>query len=379
MDVNSRINWAPGMELTSDTFKELDDNLHLRRILSFRVSSGNQYGVLPDTEFHADGVFSKGCFEVERLECTAILPSGEIINVNEPFSVPLKSLQPGEYLLCVGLGEKNVTFEKNNVQYIRPEYISVILGKEDIDGKDLMPVAKFIVKDGVCNVDRDYLPPCFTIKGSARIQEFRQKAETLLRGIIEHANMPEGDGKATLIRCLYRLKALKEGADIEAVISLAEKMSGAADYFIVRKYEGEKAARPLVERYDIVSGLAAVESYLELAVKVLDETPLEDDSIDYDKLKAEITSELHSKLVPELTESLKATLLETLNGSIEEKLSAALKDYLDGTFRAQLEESLKLTLSEELRTSLYESLYKALYDALYVKEEVVENVYIPNI
>lgn len=367
------------MELTSDTFKELDDNLHLRRILSFRVSSGNQYGVLPDTEFHADGVFSKGRFEVERLECTALLPSGEIINVNEPFSVPLTSLQPGEYLLCIGLGEKNVTFEKNNVQYVRPEYTSVILNKDEIDGKDLMPVAKFIVKDGVCNIDREYLPPCFTIKGSVRIQEFRQKAEELLRGIIDHANMPDGDGKATLIRCLYRLKALKEGADIEALVSLAEKMSGAAGYFIVRKYEGDKPERPLVARYDIASGLAGVISYLEFAVKVLDETPLVDDSIDYDKLKAEITSDLYSRIVPELTESLRTTLLETLNGSIEEKLSAALKDYLDGTFRAQLEEALKVTLSEELSASLYESLYKALYDALYVKEEVVENVYVPNI
>lgn len=367
------------MELNADTFKALDENLHYRRVLSFKVASANQYGVLPGTEFHADGVFAAGKFEVPRLECTALLPSGEILCIDEPFSIPLTTLRQGEYLVCVGLGDKNVTFEKENVNYIRPEYTSVILDVNDLKGKDVMPVAKFIVKDGVCNIDPDYLPPCFTIDSFAKFKEFNRRGEELLTGILAHANMADGDGKATFLRCLSRLRSIKSGADVEAVINLAEKTAGAAEYFIIGKYEGDKPSRPLVMRYDIATGLEAVCNYLQFAVTVLDQTPLVDNSIDYDKLKAEVIQDLYGKMMPELTEKLLEELRRKLSDDIDAKLSQVLKDYLDGTFRRQLEEALKLSISEELTSKLYDSLYKALYDALHPKEEVVEKVYIPNI
>lgn len=367
------------MELNADTFMALDENLHYRRVLSFKVASDNRYGILPGTVFQAEGVFTAGKFEVPRLECTALLPSGEILCIDEPFSIPLTTLRPGEYLVCVGFSDKNVTFEKEHVSYIRPEYTSVILDIDDVKGKDVMPVAKFVVKDGICNIDSDYLPPCFTIDSFPKFKEFNKRGDELLSGLIEHANMPDGDGKATFLRCLFRLRSIKSGADVEAVINLAEKAAGAAEYFIIRNFEGDKPSRPLVHRYDIATGLSAVCSYLQFALGVLDNTPLVDNSIDYDKLKTEITQDLYGRMMPELTEKLLGELRQRLSEDIDTKLAQVLKDYLDGTFRRQLEEALKVSVSEELSSKLYDSLYKALYDALHPKEEVTEKVFIPNI
>lgn len=379
MDVNARINWTSGMELDAGTFKALDENLHYRRVLSFKVASANRYGVLPGTVFHAGGVFASGKFEVPRLECTALLPSGEILCINEPFSVPLTTLRPGEYLVCLGLSDKNITFEKENVEYIRPEYTSAILDIDELNGKDVMPIAKFVVKDGVCNIDPGYIPPCFTVDSFAKFKELKQRGEELLASIIGHANMAEGDGKATFLRCLFRLRSITSGGDVEDVINLAEKAAGAAEYFIIGNYEGDKPIRPLVARYDIAAGLEAVCSYLRFAVSVLEQTPLVDDSVDYDKLKEEITRELYGRMMPELTEKLLGDLRQKLSEDIDAKLAQVLKEYLDGTFRRQLEEALKVSISEELASKLYDSLYKALYDALHPKEEVVEKVYVPNI
>lgn len=367
------------MELDAGTFKAMDDSLHYRRVLSFKVASANRYGIIPGTEFHADGVFAAGKFEVPRLECTALLPSGEILCIDEPFSIPLTTLRQGEYLVCLGLSDKDVTFEKENVSYIRPMYSSVILDIDDFEGKDMMPVAKFVVKDGICNIDSGYLPPCFTIDSFPKFKEFNQRGEDLLTSMTEHANMADGDGKATFLRCLFRLRSFKPGADVEAVINLAEKVAGAAEYFIIRNFEGDKPSRPSVRRYDIAAGLEAVCNYLQFAVSVLEQTPLVDDSIDYDKLKAEITQDLYGRMMSELPEKLIEELHRKLSEDIDEKLAQALKDYLDGTFRRQLEEALKQSVSEEVSSKLYDSLYKALFDALHPKEEVVEKVYVPNI
>lgn len=378
MDVNARINWIPGLKLSAQVFKELDENLHLRRVLSFRVASGNQYGLLPRMPFCADGMFSSGNFEMPALECTALLPSGEILCVNEPVSIPMPNLGEGVYLLCVGFGEGTVTYERDSVPYIRPEYSACVLPIADVPGKDIMPLAKFVVSGGTCSVDKNYLPPCFSLESFPVFKEYHSRLESLLSALIGHANMPEGDGKATFLRCLSRLKSLKDNAEVEALVSLAGKISGAAEYFIFGSRE-DSPQRPEISRVDAGAGLDAVCAYLEAASAVLDKTPIVDNSIDYDKLKSEIKEELYSRMIPELSDSLALKLRETLNEDIDSKLRSALKDYIDGTFRRQIEDSLKVTLSEELGKSLYDSLYKALYDALFVPEPEEEDTFVPNI
>ena len=48
MDIDARINWMPGMELTAQTFKELDRNLDFRQQVAVRAALGGQrLGLLP--------------------------------------------------------------------------------------------------------------------------------------------------------------------------------------------------------------------------------------------------------------------------------------------------------------------------------------------
>lgn len=380
MDVNARINWVPGMELSSKTFLALDGNLHHRRVLSFRIAAGGNYGIIPGTAFSADGIFAKGNFEIPLLECTAVLPSGEMICMSEPLVTPMPRLAPGEYFLCVSFGEGDVEYERDGIGYIRPEYVSGVYRMDELEGADVFPVMKFVVSDGTCSVIPTYVPPCFSMASLPVFAEFAGKVDELLLKVIEHVNMPAGDGKASLLRCRFELGLLKEDSVVSALISTVGKICGNIDYFVFPLLkDGKKPSAPKVSNLDVAEGFRDVISYLKAALAVLDATPLVDDSIDYDRMKAEITADLYARVMPELTESLSAKLRETLNGDIREKLSAALKDYLDGTFRREVEASLKTTLSEELRSSLYDSLYKALYDALFVPEQVETQVFIPNI
>lgn len=380
MDVNARINWAPGMELSSKTFTALDGNLHHRRVLSFRIASGGNFGIIPGTAFCADGIFANGNFEIPLLECTAMLPSGEIICVNEPLVTAMPKLSEGQYFLCVSFGEGTVEYERDGVGYVRPEYVSSIHSLDGLEGSDMLPIMKFIVAGGVCSLVPTYVPPCFTMASLPAFTSFRERLDSAFQRIVSHPNMPSGDGKVSLLRSSFELSTLKEDSPVTAFLSVIGKICANLDCFVfpLRK-DTEAPQPPVVSNLDIAEGMDAVCKYLEAAEAVLDCTPVVDDSIDYDRMKAEIVAELHTRLVPELTESISSSLRESLNADIDRKLSACLKDYLDGTFRRQLESALRTTLSEELRSSLYDSLYKALYDALFVPVQEETQDFIPNI
>ena len=69
MDVNARINWMPGMELTSQTFLNMDENLDFRQQMALRAAlGGNRMGLLPGAPFCNEGMFVKNKFEVERFK-----------------------------------------------------------------------------------------------------------------------------------------------------------------------------------------------------------------------------------------------------------------------------------------------------------------------
>ena len=106
MDINAKINWTPGMEITAQTFIGLDENLDFRQQLAIRAAlSGQRMGLLPGAEFSCNGKFVKNKFEVERLRCLAVLPSGRLIHPDEEVAVPIPMLYGTEYYLTIGIGE----------------------------------------------------------------------------------------------------------------------------------------------------------------------------------------------------------------------------------------------------------------------------------
>ena len=90
MDLNSRINWLPGMEITAQTFIGLEEKLDFQQQIAIRAALGStQMGMLPGTELSCKGVFVKNTFEVESLRCMALLPSGKIVDADEKAVIPI--------------------------------------------------------------------------------------------------------------------------------------------------------------------------------------------------------------------------------------------------------------------------------------------------
>ena len=376
MDINTRINWAPGMELTAQAFKEFRDQLDFRQQVAVRAALGaSRFGLLPGAAFDCKGRFVRNSFEIDHFRCTAVLPSGNILDADEQVVLPIPMLFGEKYYLAVALGNEEHTFEKEGVPCVSLRKIYTIHPLEELGKADLFPVARFSVADAVFSVDADYIPPCLLLDSDPRFGQFGAVYIEKLQALAAHGSLEEGEGKRALLRYLFILKGYRWDGDVREFISLTQEIAQAVDYYIVTPHTETPVAIPIPTQYDIQKWLQWLSEYLSGALSILDTVVLEDKTIDYEALLAQAKAELYERLNPELRADLLRQLKEELRTELSEHLTSSLMNFINGELKPGLHDSLYAELDPTLHERLYKELYEALYNALYVPEEEEEEFY----
>lgn len=377
MNINSRIDWKAGMAISAQTFLELDENLRHRQQAATRAVNGNEFGLIPFTEFDRQGGFVRNKLEIDHLACMALLPSGKILHIDEKVVVTVPLVYGNEYYLACGFGEKKVEFDVKEVPFVRPEYTYGIYSLSELEGTDLFPVMKFKVSDGIFSIDESYIPPCLYLSSDNRFQPYLEQLTKQVSLLAEHPNLESGEGKRAFQRYAYLLKSYDTQGRTRPFIQLTYEIAQAIDYYIVTPNAEMPVTIPAYSGYDIANWLDWLDSYLHNAAGTLDKVVLEDHSIDFDELKAQIKAELYEQLRPELYEQLYTELKAKLYAEISEDLTIRLTDYITQQLKTELHDLLSGELSEELYESLYKNLYESLYNALYVPVEKEEDEFTP--
>lgn len=376
MDINTRINWAPGMELTAQAFKEFVQQLDFRQQVAVRAALGaSRFGLLPGAAFDCNGRFVKNTFEIDRFRCMAVLPSGSILDADEKVALTIPMLFGEKYYLTVALGEEEHVFEKEGVPCVSLQKTYTIHPLEELDKADLFPVARFSVSDAVFSVDADYIPPSLLLDADPRFAAFGAEYVEKLQALSVHGSLEEGEGKRALLRYLFILKGYRWDGDVREFISLTQEIAQAVDYYIVTPHTETPVVIPAPTQYDIQQWLQWLSEYLSGALSILDTVVLEDNSIDYEALLAQAKAELYERLNPELRADLLRQIKEELRTELSEQLSTALMTYINDDLQPALRGSLRDELDPSLHERLYKELYDALYNALYVPAEEEEEFY----
>lgn len=370
MDIDSRIKWAPGMELSAQTFKELDRNLDFRQQVAVRAAlGGSRIGLVPGEEFRNKGVFVKNTYEIEDFRCMAVLPSGKILSANEKVALPIPMLFGEEYYLTVGYGSEERTFEKEDVPYESAVKAYAIHSMDELGKEDLFPVARFNVSNGVFSVDPDYIPPCLLLDATPRFAEYGAQYTEKLSVLAEHPNLEDGEGKRAFLRYMFILKGYKWDGSVRDFVQLTQEIAQAIDYYIVAPNTESPLEVPSPNQFDIRKWLEWLSEYMSGAASILDKVVLEDNSIDFEALLAQAKAELYERLNPELREALLLQIKEELREELREQLSSKLMAFVDGEVKPGLHDTLSSELDPSLHDRLYPELYDALFNALYVPEQ----------
>ncbi|MCQ2116784.1 MAG: hypothetical protein MJY76_01415 [Bacteroidales bacterium] len=379
MDINAKIKWFPGMELTAETFNGWAQSVDARQNLMMRTLLGKRTGLLSGSEFSANGFFVKSSFEIDCLQCTGILRSGNLVSVDEPVKVNIPLMANGLSYLCVGTGAGVVEYERNEALFTHPEYTYSILKFEDVEKNDVLPLLRFRIEEGTWSIDEDFIPPYVFIADCPRLDEFRREFASIVNEICSHDHIPAGECRNLLLGYALRLSGNGQGASLASFIGLTHELAAVVESYIMRPYDENDtfSLLPACSVLDAQNWLSALHEWLVKALNVLNEVPVVDNSIDIEALKTQIRKELYGQMMSELSDSLFERLSETLGKRLDERIAQTLEDYTNGTFRNKLFDDLYKALEGSMKSALYDSLYAALYDALYKNAPVEEDTFSP--
>ena len=364
MDINARINWMPGMEITAQTFLGLAEHWDFRQQLALRAALGSsRMGLLPKAPFNCNGIFVNNRLEIDHFVCMALLPSGRIVNADEDVQVAIPLLFGERYYLTIGFGNDQTEFEKEGVPFVKPHYVFSVNTQEEVEAGDLFPVMRFVVKDSVFAADSDFIPPCLLLTEDDRFKQYITKYVEQLTLLANHSNMQD-------------------------FILLTQEIAQAIDYYIITPNTEQSVEIATPTQIDIQLWLQWLDDYMSGAATILDGVVLEDNTIDYETLLAQAKKELYDKLHPELIEKLLNDMKEELHAEIKQQ-TETLTTYINETLKTAILE--QLTAEMDNRTTQYtetmnqkfdemgKTLFDTLYDKLYFElfDKLFNALYVP--
>lgn len=395
------------MALTDAVFRNFEASLDTRQRLAVRTAlSDGRIGLLPDCPFDAEGSFVGRTYELSSLMCSALLPSGSIVDISGELKISIPKLTEKEYFLCVGIadGEPRV-FEREGVPFEEPNYELSLHTLDEIMDADVVPIKRFVIVDGTLTIDTDYIPPVLTVSANGKYDDFLAIIVNDIEAILSHKNLDNGEGKRILRNLLFRIKNLNKQRSSRHLVNLLQETAFAVEYYIVSSKEDELQQGLITEEREgsiaeirngklaniwndsrrepsmlnVVSYIKWLHEWLEAQTALLDLVILVDNSIDYDQLKREIKEEVYAQLREEIYEKMIAEMHDKLH----ERLSTELSDSIRTFITEEIVPRMRQEMSDELRTSLYdrlyEALFKALFDELYRPEDDDDEEFLPMI
>ncbi len=373
MDINARINWQPGMELTADTIRCLYDDQYAQRLVTVRASLGSaRLGLVPEVPFNNKGTFVRNTFEMPNFKCMALLPSGKVIDADEAVRIVIPMLYGQEYYLTVSFGQDIIAFEHKGIPYGRPSYVYSIKPMEEITD-DMFPVVRFQAENGVLTYDENYIPPTLQLADDERLLAYVNRYAGYLDTIVKHPNLDKDLGYRAILSYKFLLMSIRPRSRTHEFLMLTQEIVECMNHFIFSQVEQETPVEiQQPTPYDIRRYLDWVEEYLHSAAVMLDKVVVEDHTIDVDALKEQLMKELYDKLYNDLHEALLAKIKEELTEELTGNLQETLMNYINETLKPALSEELQVELSDSLYGKLYQPLYDALFEALNIPRAVEE-------
>lgn len=380
MDINARIDFQPGMELTAQALRELAANLDYKQSVTSSIAHHHRAGILPQAPFICEGAFVKNVIEIRPFRCMALLPSGRIVDANEDVTMKIPLLYGEKYYLTVSIGEGETAFSKGEVPYVRPQYAYELHTLDEVEQGDCLPVMKFVVDNGMFNIDKTFIPPHFLLQGDERLTATIDTLADKLAALASHPHLEEGEAQRCLQRYLFQLRSYDRKELTRHYMQFLQEIACAVDYHLMRPHTESAPEVPLCSPFDVAEWLTWFDGYLTAAKTMLDGVVPEDHTVDYEKLKQEIQADVYKRVYDEIYGQVKRDILEKFNPDMEQQIRTALTAYINDELQKSLHERLTAELGSSLHDKLYQPLYDALYGALYVPvEEKEEEEFIPQI
>ncbi len=189
MNTDIRIDWHSGMEITPQTFIEMENAIAENRMMLRKILSAKTFGIIPKTKFSIDYEIVGNALYINQIQCCALLPTGQVVvlesNASQCYPIPMKD--GCEMYFTVELQDNTVTFEKGDLRYIENECKFDFKALSEI--RNAIPLLKLIGGNRKWAVYKDYVPPMVSIRSSIVLMEKFNEVKQCLGSLLAHENL----------------------------------------------------------------------------------------------------------------------------------------------------------------------------------------------
>lgn len=258
MNTDIRIDWQSGMEITPQTFIDMENNIAENRMLVRKMISAKNFGVIPRTKFTVSHELTQSSLHIKQLECSVLLPTGQVIVVesgaNINLEIPPKDTK--ELYLTVELGSMPTNFSKGGIPYVVNEYKYDLKKLSEIRGE--MPLLKIANDNDTWKVSETYVMPVMAVRSSTPLMEKLEALKKSAVKIIEHDHAAYLTDSVLIMVLIDQLATFSVDDSSRELVLLCKRISTALSFSIYK----HKSELPAPNIMDIEPYLDAFTTFL---------------------------------------------------------------------------------------------------------------------
>ncbi len=261
MNTDIRIDWQPGMEITPQTFIDMENNIAEYRMLVRKMIAAKNFGIIPRTKFSISQEVFNGILLLKQIDCDVLLPTGQVVvietNANISMNIPPKDV--AELYLTVELGDKVNGFNRGGTFLAANEVKFDIKPLEEI--RTAIPLLKLVQNNGNWSVYDGYIMPVMTVRSSVKLLEKLDLLKQSVQKIMEHENINIMEGRVMVEVLIDQLASFSVDDSSRELVLLCKRIATALSYAIHKR----KAELP-------APNIMNVEPYLDAFMHFLEDT-----------------------------------------------------------------------------------------------------------
>ncbi len=242
MNTDIRIDWQSGMEITPQTFIDMENNNAEYRMLVRKMIAAKNFGIIPRTKFSISPEVFNGTLLLKQMDCNVLLPTGQVVvvqmsNTNVTLNIPPKDV--AELFLTVELGDKVNNFVRGGIPIASNEIKFDIKSLDEI--KTAIPLLKLVQNDGNWSVYDGYIMPVMTVRSSVKLLEKLDILKQSVQKIMEHENINIMESRVMAQVLIDQLTGFSVDDSLRELVLLCKRIAAVLGY-AVQKHKAELPA-----------------------------------------------------------------------------------------------------------------------------------------
>lgn len=234
MNTDIRIDWRSGLEITPQTFIDMENNISENRLLVRKMIAATNFGVIPRTKFLVTHEIFNGTMMLKQVDCDVLMPSGQVavveMNGNVTLSIPPKDIK--ELYLTLEVGENIGSFVKDGIPHVANEHKFEIKALADI--RNSVPLLKLVQNNGNWAVYEAYIMPVMSARSSVALLEKIEQIKQAVQKIVDHDHAEFLEDRVLVLLLLDMLATFSVDESLREFVLLCKKVAAALGYSVYK-------------------------------------------------------------------------------------------------------------------------------------------------